>query len=224
MTDRELRSSIDDLLAGRSPRAFTPTDFEAAELRTAIELCAARTGADVPEAEFIDRLRTRLTQEMSGETVSAPSSSRRQVIIGAAAAATAAAAFVSVDRLLSSIGEADVASDMTPTDGTWRAVTHSVALADGAVHPFDLGSVKGFVRRVGGVVDAVSGVCTHQGCSLWLDQGADRLRCPCHSTSFSPAGQVVTHALPIAPKPLPHFEVRERDGVVEVLAPPTQQT
>lgn len=224
MTDRELRASINDLLAGRPPRAFTPTEFEAAELRTAIELSAARPGADVPAAEFVDSLRTRLAQEMSGKPASQRSSSRRQVIIGAAAAATAAVASVSVDRLLSSIGEADVASDMTPADGTWRVVTRSAALADGAVHPFDLGSIKGFVRRADGVVDAVSGVCTHQGCSLWFDQGADRLRCPCHSTSFSPAGQVVTHALPIAPKPLPHFEVRERDGVVEVLAPPTQQT
>ena len=81
---------------------------------------------------------------------------------------------------------------------------------------FDLGSVNGFVRRASGRVEAVSGVCTHQGCRLWLDQAADRLRCPCHSTSFSPAGDVVTHALPVAPKPLPHLGVREKDGVIEV--------
>jgi Rieske Fe-S protein len=49
---------------------------------------------------------------------------------------------------------------------------------------------------------------------------ADQLRCPCHLTSFSPAGQVITHALPLAPNPLPHFDVRERDGMIEVLAPP----
>ena len=100
----------------------------------------------------------------------------------------------------------------------------SAELSEGAVRAFDLGSVNGFVRRVGGQLDAVSGVCTHQGCKLWFDQSDDRLRCPCHSTSFSPAGLVIAHALPIAPKPLPHFDVRERDGVVEVLAPPTRTT
>jgi len=88
------------------------------------------------------------------------------------------------------------------------------------MHPFDLGSVVGFVRRVDGRLEAVSGVCTHQGCRLWFDAGDDRLRCPCHSTSFSPEGQVLTHQLPIAPKPLPTLNVRDNDGHVEVFAPP----
>ena len=37
-------------------------------------------------------------------------------------------------------------------------------------------------------LEAVSGVCTHQGCKLWLDAPESRLRCPCHSTSFSLEG------------------------------------
>ena len=235
MSDRELRKSIDDLLAGRPPKPFTPSDFEAAQLATAIDLAAARDGADEPRAEFLTGLKGRLTQEMSGErsdvTVPAParspSSTRRQVMVGTAAAATAAVASVAVDRLLfpARIGQDQVAqgdAEMVPTDGSWQTVADSSALPEGAVHSFDLGSVSGFVRRTEGRVEAVSGTCTHQGCKLWFDQSADRLRCPCHSTSFSPAGQVITHALPIAPKPLPHFEVRERGGVIEVLAPPSQ--
>jgi Rieske Fe-S protein len=87
------------------------------------------------------------------------------------------------------------------------------------MHSFDLGSVSGFVRRVNGHLEAISGICTHQGCRLWFDQPDNQLRCPCHSTSFTPTGQVVTHALAIAPKPLPRFEVRERNGVIEVFAP-----
>jgi Rieske Fe-S protein len=69
-------------------------------------------------------------------------------------------------------------------------------------------------------------VCTHQGCRLWFDAPDDRLRCPCHSTAFSTEGQVLTHQLPIAPKPLPKLDVREVNGVVEVFAPPsvTEQT
>lgn len=155
------------------------------------------------------------------------SASRRQVIVGTSAAATAAVAGVAVDRMVvrPQTGEQPVADpELVPTDGAWQTVSSSADLPEGAVRAFDLGSVNGFVRRVNGRVDAVSGVCTHQGCKLWFDQGDDRLRCPCHSTSFSPAGTVVTHALPIAPKPLPHLDVRERNGVVEVLAPPPQTT
>ena len=233
MTRRELRKYLDDLVAGRRPKPFTPDDFEAAQLRTAIELRAAGAGNDEPRPEFLDDLKARLAADRSPDTGSpadpapsrsAPSATRRQVIVATTAAATAAVAAVSVDRLLSH-PRADnqpsqaADSELAPTDGSWQAVANSPELPEGAVHSFDLGSVNGFVRRVNGNVEAVSGVCTHQGCKLWFDQNTDRLRCPCHSTSFSPAGQVLTHALPIAPKPLPHFEVREQKGVIEVLAP-----
>ena len=84
---------------------------------------------------------------------------------------------------------------------------------------FDLGSVNGFVHRADAKVEAVSGICTHQGCKLWLDAPDSRLRCPCHSTSFSLEGETLTHQLPTAPPPLPKFEVREINGVIEVFAP-----
>jgi nitrite reductase/ring-hydroxylating ferredoxin subunit len=237
MTRRELRRYIDDLLAGRQPKGFHVGDFEAAQLRTAIDLTAARDDAAEPRPEFVSGLKARLAAEMSSEpgpvddarppARSGPSATRRQVIVGTTAAATAAVAAVSVDRLAlrPTANEPQVAdADMVPTDGSWQAVAASAEVSEGTMHAFDLGSVNGFVRRVNGRVEAVSGVCTHQGCKLWFDQSVDRLRCPCHSTSFSPAGIPVTHALPIAPKPLPHFDVREQNGVVEVLAPPTQST
>jgi Rieske Fe-S protein len=92
------------------------------------------------------------------------------------------------------------------------------------MRPFEVGSLIGFVRRVDGRAEAISGVCTHQGCRLWFDKPDDTLRCPCHTTSFTPTGQVVAHQLPIAPKPLPRLEVREANGSIEVFAPtpPTQ--
>ncbi|MBB3747792.1 nitrite reductase/ring-hydroxylating ferredoxin subunit [Mycolicibacterium sp. BK634] len=234
MTRRELRRYLDDMLAGRQPKSFSPDDFEAAQLRTAIDLTAARDDAGEPRPEFVAGLRARLAGEMSSGPApvavppkAAPSATRRQVIVGTTAAATAAVAAVSVDRLVlrPTTGEPPVADpDMVPLDGSWQTVASSAQVSEGGMHAFDLGSVSGFVGRVNGTVQAVSGVCTHQGCKLWFDQTVDRLRCPCHSTSFSPTGMVVTHALPIAPKPLPHFEVREQNGVVEVLAPPTQTT
>ena len=227
MNARGLRKYIDDLLRGRRPKAFVPDDFEAAQIRTAIELRAARPGDDAPRPEFLNDLHARLAEQMTGASPEAAPKSkwnttRRQVVVGTSAAAAAAVTAVSVDRLL--IGghaEAPAASgQLTPNDGRWMRVAASSEVPDGLMHPFDLGSVSGFVRRVDGKPQAISGVCTHQGCRLWFDAPDDTLHCPCHSTSFSPTGQVLTHQLPIAPKPLPTLMVREVDGVIEVFAPP----
>ena len=226
MNARGLRRYIDDLLRGRRPKPFAPDDFEAAQIRTAIELRAARPEGDAPRQEFLDELHARLAQQMTGAPPEVPpmskrNTTRRQVIVGTSAAAAAAVTAVSVDRLVvGGQAEAPAASgQLTPNDGRWMRVAASSEVPDGAVHPFDLGSVNGFVRRVNGKLEAVSGVCTHQGCRLWFDASDDRLRCPCHTTSFAPSGQVLTHQLPIAPKPLPTLMVREVDGAIEVFAP-----
>ncbi len=229
MNPRGLRRYIDDLLAGRRPPAFRPDDFEAAQIRTAIDLQAAKPGAGAPRPEFLADLHRQLADQLDDASPKAstrPSATRRQVIVGTSAAAAAAVAAVSVDRLVMR-GEHPTGDDgeLTPNAGTWQRVAASSDVPDGGMHPFDLGSVIGFVRRVDGKPEAVSGVCTHQGCRLWFDGPDDRLRCPCHSTSFAPTGQVLTHQLPIAPKPLPALPVREVNGVIEVLAPqPDQQT
>jgi nitrite reductase/ring-hydroxylating ferredoxin subunit len=227
MNARGLRRYVDDLLRGRRPKPFAPDDFEAAQIRTAIDLRAARQGSDVDDApgqEFLSDLHRRLAEQMSGapsDVAPKPNTTRRQVIVGTSAAAAAAVAAVSIDRaVMGSPAEAPaVAGQLTPNDGSWQRVAASSDVPDGIMHPFDLGSISGFVRRVDGKPEAISGVCTHQGCRLWFDAPDDRLRCPCHSTSFSPTGQVLTHQLPIAPKPLPTLKVREVDGVIEVFAP-----
>jgi nitrite reductase/ring-hydroxylating ferredoxin subunit len=230
MNARGLRHYVDDLLRGRRPSPFQPDDFEAAQIRTAIELRAARQGPDVgdaPREEFLTDLHRRLAEQMAGtpkRAVPKQNTTRRQVLVGTSAAAAAAVAAVSIDRAVTgSPSEAPATStpagQLTPNDGSWQRVAASSEVPDGLMHPFDLGSVSGFVRRVDGTPHAVSGVCTHQGCRLWFDAPDDRLRCPCHSTSFAPGGEVLTHQLPIAPKPLPTLMVREVDGAIEVFAP-----
>jgi len=225
MNARGLRRYVEDLLRGRRPKPFQPDDFEAAQIRTAIELRAARPGGDEPRPEFLADLHGRLAQQMVGAPPApAPiqNATRRQVIVGTSAAAVAAVGAVAVDRLVigDPVTEVPAASaELKPNDGRWMRVAASSEVSDGAMHPFDLGSISGFVRRVEGRPQAVSGVCTHQGCRLWFDAPDDRLRCPCHSTSFSPSGQVLTHQLPIVPKPLPTLMVREIDGFIEVFAP-----
>lgn len=228
MNARGLRRYVDDLLRGRRPRPFAPDDFEAAQLRTAIELRAARSGDEAPRPEFLSDLHRRIGEQMSGaptETAPGRASTRRQVIVGTSAAATAAVAAVSLDRAVIAgqrrqpRGPDNAAGRLAPNEGSWQRVASSSDVPDGVMHAFDLGSVTGFVRRVDGKVQAISGVCTHQGCKLWFDAPDDSLRCPCHTTSFSPDGQVLTHQLPIAPKPLPELMVREAGGVIEVFAP-----
>lgn len=228
MNARGFNRYVDDLLHGRRPKGFAPDDFEAAQMRTALELNATREGADTPSADFLRDVHRRLAEQMDDEppaTAAPPlnrfSANRRQVIVGTSAAATAAVAAVSVDRLLGAghDDDADVAGELVPTEGEWQRVASSADVVDGVMRPFDVGSVVGFVRRVDGRAEAVSGICTHQGCKLWFDAPDDRLRCPCHLTSFAKDGRVLTHQLPISPKPLPTLEIREVNGVVEVFAP-----
>ncbi len=238
MTKRELQRYIDDLLAGRRPTPFRADEFEAEQIRTAIDLAAARPGADEPSAEFLQSLHDRLAAQSDDATAAVrqlpqrAGSTRRQVIVGTSAAAAAAVAAVAVDRAViggrPSPDEPTAApSDNTlhPNDGAWQPVAASSDVTGTAMTRFEHDSLIGFVRRVDGRLEAVSGVCTHQGCQLWFDRTGDRLRCPCHSTSFAPDGELLTHQLPIAPQPLPKLEVREADGVVEVYGPdrpPTQ--
>jgi nitrite reductase/ring-hydroxylating ferredoxin subunit len=235
MNARGLRRYVDDLLAGRRPRAFQPNDFEAAQIRTAIDLRAGRFGADSPREEFLTVLHRALAARREGTVaplVPPSSPTRRQVIIGSSAAAGVAAAAVTVDRLVvdtkgtpSDTTAAATGREMAPDDGVWhRVAASSDVAADGDMRPFEVGSVVGFVRRVDGRAQAVSGICTHQGCRLWFDRPDDRLRCPCHSTSFSPAGAVLSHHLSISPTPLPPLRVRENNGVIEVFtaAEPTE--
>ncbi|MBF6450586.1 Rieske (2Fe-2S) protein [Nocardia elegans] len=226
MSSKDVERYVDDILAGRSPRGFRPDDDDAAQIRAAIALRAARTGAGSPDEEFIARLHHRLSEDLD-EPAADPGArtrrpTRRAVLIGTSVAAAAAAGGVIDHMVLSGSGEPKVAAaqqTLVPSHGTWQPVLASAELPDGATTPFDLGAVNGFLRRRDGVVYALSGICTHQGCKLWLDATAARLRCPCHSTSFGFEGEVVTHELPRTPAPLPRLQVREANGSIEVFAP-----
>jgi nitrite reductase/ring-hydroxylating ferredoxin subunit len=224
VSDRTVRRFVDRLLRGQSTERARPDDFEAEQMKTAIELRAARLGSDAPREEFVTDLHRRLASEMAeGQP---PDSRwvprRRQVVIGTSVAAASAAAGLVVGRNLlapTETRQATPQSELEPNAGTWRPVGASVDLSEGGALAFDLGSVNGFVHRTDAKLQAVSGVCTHQGCKLWLDAPENRLRCPCHTTSFSLAGTTVTHQLPVAPPPLPKLQVREINGVIEVFAP-----
>jgi cytochrome b6-f complex iron-sulfur subunit len=229
VSGRTVHRFVEGLLRGQATARARPDDFEAEEMKTAIELRAARLGSDSPREEFVTDLHRRLAGAM-GETPTSdkpgwgPSGTRRQVVVGTGLAAASAAAGIVVGRTLLPGDDASPTTPpaqgvLEPNAGAWRTVGASVDLPDGGALAFDLGSVRGFVHRADTQLDAVSGICTHQGCKLWLDAPESKLRCPCHATSFSLVGNPVTHQLPIAPAPLPKLQVREINGVIEVFAP-----
>jgi cytochrome b6-f complex iron-sulfur subunit len=226
MTVRRVSAFIDALLHNRRPPAFEPDADDVAAMRAAIELHAAQPGATIPNSDFVADLHRRLADQHRDDTapvedLSARRVSRRGLLQGATAVAAAAAAGVLIDHelLQNDSTPAPVGGALVPDHGTWQAVTTRAELTDTRVVPFNTPTTTGFVVNDGGRLAALSGVCTHQGCTLRHNSNTDQLDCPCHRASFDLRGDVVTHQFATPLAPLPHLSVRERDGQIEVYAP-----
>ena len=60
---------------------------------------------------------------------------------------------------------------------------------------------------------ALSRICTHLGCSVPWDEEKNQFVCPCHGSTFSLNGEVLTAP---APRPLDTYPVRIENGIVKV--------
>lgn len=60
---------------------------------------------------------------------------------------------------------------------------------------------------------AISRTCTHLGCSVPWDEEKHKFICPCHGSTFSLTGEVLTAP---APRPLDTFPVRIENKVIKV--------
>jgi nitrite reductase/ring-hydroxylating ferredoxin subunit len=227
MNTRRVTAFVESLRRNRRPTAFTPDPDDVEVMRAAIELNNAEPGAAIPRAEFVGDLHRRLADQLNEAHASvdlgAARLSRRRVIGGiGAAAATAAAAAVAgavVDReLLNSDSSPSVptAQELVPDEGAWQPVLDAAALGDGQVARFSTVSTVGFVVNDNGRLSAISGVCTHQGCLLRHNEAAGRLDCPCHRASFSLQGDVLHQQFRQPLAPLPHIQVRESNGQIEI--------
>jgi cytochrome b6-f complex iron-sulfur subunit len=232
MTMRAVRRFVRDLLRQRRTRALRVDPARDAELRTAITLRAARPGAGAPSEEFVATLRQRLAAELDDAPAARPVTRRRRIVQVASLAAASAAVGAGLDDLLTprpgtprpgteptARAGAQAGPTLSPDSGEWSTVAVTADLPEGGVRPFDLGTVVGFVRRSGGRVHAVSGVCTHLGCRLALNAPAGQLDCPCHNASFGVDGRVLHHRLPITLAALPVITTRELGGEVQVFVP-----
>jgi len=230
MKSRRFSAFVDAILGNRRPRRFEPRAEDADAMRAAIELRASQPGATLPSPEFVADLHRRLADEFGDARAEATEPigrpvSRRRVLQGITAVAAAAAAVgVVVDREL--LNPADdgkttaTAKSLEPDHGTWQRVAATTDVPPGEVTPFATATTVGFVVNDGGNLRALSGVCTHQGCLLKHNQADGRLDCPCHRAAFSLDGDVLFQQFPGTLAPLPTVKVRDRDGNVEVYAPP----
>ena len=227
MNARRLADFVESLRRNRRPKPFTPEPDDVDAMRAAIDLNNAQPGAALPRAEFVSDLHRRLGDQLS-ETdatvdLDAARLSRRRVIggIGVAAAAAAAAAVggAIVDRELLNSGSSPsvpTAQELVPDQGSWQPVLAAADLGDGQVARFSTASTIGFVVNDNGNLSAISGVCTHQGCLLRHNEAAGRLDCPCHRASFSLQGDVLRQQFRQPLPPLPHIQVREANGQIEI--------
>ena len=219
---RDLDRMVEALLAGEPLPSGQLDPDEVEALRAAIELRAARPGADLPEEEFVTGLRRRVAAASSGETDASPSRvPRRAVLAGAAGAVAAGLVGAVAESALTSNPRPRLAAtgEIVPENGQWVPVAAVSDVAGGQVKRFATASTVGFVTERAGTLSAVSGACTHQGCLLQLNQAAGRLDCPCHRTAFGVDGRLMFSQLETLPSALPQIQVRSRDGQVEAFLP-----
>jgi cytochrome b6-f complex iron-sulfur subunit len=233
MTRRRVNAFVEALLGNRRPRVFGADADDREAMRTAIELRAAHGDDGTPSPQFVDELHQELRRHMEGDPpaeirrisstpVEMPRISRRRWLLEGAVAASAAGVAVVVDRTAFAPKPAENPSaqgQLTPDTGTWHTVADRVDLLSGAVSRFSTPGAIGFVATENGVLEAVSGVCSHQGCLLRFNEAARRLDCPCHRAAFSLNGKLLFSQLPTPPPPLPRLAVRDNDGQVQVHVP-----
>lgn len=76
MTGRGLRRFVEDLIGHRRPRPFDVGPQDAAALRAAITLRAARPGSDMPSEEFVEQLHQRLVEARRADGEAGPDQAR----------------------------------------------------------------------------------------------------------------------------------------------------
>jgi nitrite reductase/ring-hydroxylating ferredoxin subunit len=230
MNARRVADFVESLRRNRRPKPFTPDADDIDAMGAAIELNRAQPGAALPRAEFVSDLHRRLADQLEENDATvdldAARLSRRRLLggIGAAAATAAAAAVVGgvVDREVLDSGSSPsvpAAQELVPDEGAWQPVIAAANLGDGQVARFSTASTIGFVVNDNGNLSAISGVCTHQGCLLRHNEAQGRLDCPCHRASFSLQGDVLRQQFPQPLPPLPHIQVRETNGQIEINDP-----
>ncbi len=106
--------------------------------------------------------------------------------------------------------------DPGPED--WSAVPGEVGLEEGRPMRAVVGETPVVLVRRHGAVRAIHDRCSHRGCSLADGElDGDEIVCGCHGSRFALADGAVRGGPATAPQP--SYEVRERDGGLELRLP-----
>lgn len=211
---------VDSLLRDRRPRRFPADEDEGEALLAAAALRSTRLGADLPRPEFVAALERRLAREAELPNTSHPS--RRELLQLTGVTAAAAVIGAVVDRALfepsvrQSEGAPPDSRDLNAAASTWMPVMAAGMVRPGQAARFSAPAIEGFIVNNGGRLEALSAVCTHQGCILRFNAPTQRLDCPCHGASFNLQGSPLNREYL---RPLPHIESRVSGEQVEVRAP-----
>ena len=212
---RRINRWVDDLLHDRSPRRLRRGQADADVLAAAIEMRATGPDAGLPDPHFVESLRQRLARETQGVVPSSPRLTRRTLLASGGLAAAAAAGGLVVGERRS--GSGDVERQLVPEGAGWVPVASAADLPEGSAIPFRTAATQGFLVNRSGEISALSGICTHLGCTLHLSSGAQRLDCPCHRAAFALDGSVLYQSMSRSLPPLPRLKSRVREGKIEVL-------
>jgi nitrite reductase/ring-hydroxylating ferredoxin subunit len=207
---------VDDLLRNRRPRRFEASDEEAEAIRGALEVRSAKVGTDLPDPEFVRKLERKVLAEAGEGAPTIAHLTRRALLRTAGTAAAAMVVGAGIEYKLTSTQTGPISEELVPNGADWRPVAALSELPPGTARRFSSGSVEVVVVNDGGVIRALSAICTHLGCVLKPDPAQPRLDCPCHRTAFSWSGKVINHSLPSAPASLPLIRSRVREGQIEI--------
>ena len=219
-----LRRQVARVLAGRPLRPERISQDDVEILSSAIAIKAAVSLAE-PDPELVAMLARRVQSEQNAPPPTRPSGPTRRELLaggGVAAVISGVTGLVAGRSFLHGRSSSTRSATLEPSSSAWTAVATS---EDVAHHPAVLFQARG----VHGVLStdsrgqpmAISGVCTHQGCVLFLALGFSqpRLECPCQGAAFTLNGKVLFHERTQNLDALPRLEVRMRGDAAEVLLP-----
>ena len=98
-------------------------------------------------------------------------------------------------------------------EGLVRVPAAALAAAGGSVRVQAGGHKILLARLQSGEVAAVTWVCTHSGCTVCFEEGAQEFACPCHGSRFTADGRVAQGP---ASRPLQEYPVTAEGDVVTI--------